>query len=51
VQFFEKKRRKGGLGWFGGGKGEEEICWEVWMLEITLATPRTEAGRSSCHPL
>ncbi|KAI9881332.1 MAG: hypothetical protein M1830_003339 [Pleopsidium flavum] len=46
VQFFEKKRRKGGLGWFGGGKGEEEICWEVWMLEITLATPRTEAERA-----
>ena len=45
MQFFEKKRRKGGLGWFGGGKGDEEICWEVWMLEITLATPRTEAGK------
>jgi len=44
VQFFEKKRRRGGLGWFGGGKAEEEVCWEVWMLEITLATPRTEAG-------
>jgi len=45
VQFFEKKRRRGGLGWFGGGKAEEEVCWEVWMLEITLATPRTEAGK------
>lgn len=45
VQFFEKKRRKGGgLGWFGGGKGEEEVCWEVWMVEVTLAMPRTEAG-------
>ena len=44
VQFFEKKRRKGGgLGWFGG-KGEEEVCWEVWMVEVTLAMPRTEAG-------
>lgn len=46
VQFFEKKRRKGGgLGWFGGGKGEEEVCWEVWMVEVTLAMPRTEAGK------
>ena len=47
VQFFEKRRRKGGggLGWFGGGgRGEEEVCWEVWRLEVTLATPRTEAG-------
>ena len=46
VQFFEKRRRKaGGLGWFtGAGKAEEEVCWEIWCLEITLATPRTEAG-------
>lgn len=33
------------MGWFGGGgRGEEEVCWEVWRLEITLATPRTESG-------
>ena len=46
VRFFEKKRRKagGGLGWFTGTKGEEEICWERWSLEVTLATPKTEAG-------
>ena len=47
VQFFEKKRRKGGgLGWFtGGAKGDEEVCWESWCLEVTLATPKTEIGR------
>jgi hypothetical protein len=47
VQFFEKRRRKSGL-WFGGlgGKGEEEICWEIWSVEVTLATPRTEQGES-----
>ena len=46
IQFFEKRRRKaGGLGWFtGGGKAEEEICWEIWRLEVTLATPKTETG-------
>lgn len=47
VQFFEKKRRKagGGLGWFtGGAKGDEEVCWERWMLEVTLATPKSETG-------
>ena len=45
VQFFEKRRKKGGgLGWFSGGKAEEEICWEIWRLEITLATPKTELG-------
>lgn len=47
VQFFEKRRRKGGgLGWFtGAGKAEEEVCWEIWCLEVTIATPRTEAER------
>ncbi|KAL8670837.1 MAG: hypothetical protein Q9168_004637 [Polycauliona sp. 1 TL-2023] len=46
VRFFEKRRRKGGLGgWFTGtAKNEEDICWEVWKLKITLTTPRTEAG-------
>jgi autophagy-related protein 101 len=39
VQFFEKKRRKA---WFA--KGEEEVCWEQWTLDVTLATPRTESG-------
>jgi len=48
VQFFEKRRRKaGGLGWFtGGAKQEEEICWEKWRLEVTLATPKTESERT-----
>lgn len=45
VEFFEKKRRRSGL-WFGGlaGKGEEEVCWEIWTLDVTIATPRTESG-------
>ncbi|MCJ1289953.1 hypothetical protein MMC34_001487 [Xylographa carneopallida] len=48
VQFFERRRRKaGGLGWFTGGtKTEEEICWEIWRLEVTLATPKTETERT-----
>ncbi|RFU35846.1 hypothetical protein B7463_g451, partial [Scytalidium lignicola] len=41
VQFFEKKRRKA---WFT--KGEEEVCWEQWTLDVTLATPRTESQRA-----
>jgi hypothetical protein len=44
VQFFEKKRRKA---WFM--KGEEEVCWEQWTLDVTLATPRTESGMCSCY--
>ncbi|KAL2787313.1 DUF1649-domain-containing protein [Aspergillus germanicus] len=47
VEFYEKKRRRSGM-WFPGlaGKGEEEICWEVWNLEVTIATPRTESERA-----
>lgn len=41
VQFFEKKRRKA----WGFMKQEEEVCWEQWTLDVTLATPRTETGR------
>ena len=41
VQFFEKKRRKG-MTWFA--KGDDTVCWEVWTLDVTLATPRTENG-------
>ncbi|KAL8878551.1 MAG: hypothetical protein Q9198_003662 [Flavoplaca austrocitrina] len=46
LRFFEKRRRKGGLGgWLTGtAKAEEEICWEVWKLKITLTSPRTETG-------
>lgn len=48
VEFYEKKRRRPGM-WFGGlagmtGKGEEEVCWEIWTLDVTIATPRTESG-------
>ncbi|CAG8952045.1 hypothetical protein HYALB_00004445 [Hymenoscyphus albidus] len=42
VQFFEKKRRKG---WFNN-KAEEEVCWEEWTLDVTLATPKTETERA-----
>ena len=41
VQFFEKKRRKG-MTWFA--KGDDTVCWEIWTLDVTLATPRTENG-------
>lgn len=47
VDFFEKRRRKagGGLGWFGGTRADEDVLWEKWKLEVTLATPRTEDGQ------
>ncbi|KKK17971.1 hypothetical protein P175DRAFT_0553996 [Aspergillus ochraceoroseus IBT 24754] len=47
VEFYEKKRRRSGI-WFSGlaGKAEEEVCWEVWNLDVTIATPRTESERA-----
>ncbi|KAI4260235.1 MAG: hypothetical protein LQ352_000356 [Teloschistes flavicans] len=48
VRFYEKRRRKAsGLGgWLTGtGKSDDEVCWEVWKLKITLTTPRTETER------
>ena len=42
VQFFEKRRRKA---WFS--KAEDEVCWEQWTLDVTLATPKTESGMFS----
>ncbi|KAL4883283.1 DUF1649-domain-containing protein [Aspergillus karnatakaensis] len=47
VEFYEKKRRRSGI-WFPNltGKGDEEVCWEVWNLDVTIATPRTESERA-----
>merc|ERR1711939_243875 len=44
VQFFEKKRRKA---WFT--KGEEEVCWEQWTLDVTLATRGLRVNREKDH--
>lgn len=45
VEFYEKKRSRS-KHWFGGlaGAGEEEVCWEIWTLDVTIATPKTESG-------
>lgn len=41
IQFFEKRRRKT---YFSFGKADEDVCWEQWTLDVTIATPRTETG-------
>lgn len=48
VLFFEKRRKKAtgyGMGGFFGGKSQqdEQLCWEQWLLDVTLARPRNEA--------
>lgn len=49
VRFLERKRRKGWI-----GRGEDEVCWEVWTVKVTVAEPKTENGELSLvpyHPL
>ncbi|KAI9766827.1 MAG: hypothetical protein M1840_006303 [Geoglossum simile] len=41
VQFYEKRRRKTWL----RAAAEEEVCWEQWTIDVTLATPKTESER------
>ncbi|KAF3925545.1 hypothetical protein ABW21_db0201535 [Orbilia brochopaga] len=41
VSFFEKKQKR--KAWFS--TKDEEVCWESWLLDITLLYPRTEAQR------
>jgi len=39
LQFSERKRRKN---WYGG-KADEDLVWERWILDVTLASPRSES--------
>lgn len=39
VQFLEKKRKKSG--WFIA-KADEEAVWEVWVLNVTVTSARSE---------
>ncbi|RKP13687.1 hypothetical protein BJ684DRAFT_15938 [Piptocephalis cylindrospora] len=41
VFFFEKKHRSA---WFG--KSDTDVCWEQWLLTITVSWPVTEKDRS-----
>lgn len=34
----------GGVGGAATVMNEEEVCWEVWTVDVTIATPRTESG-------
>ena len=40
VQFFERRTAKR---WFSS-KAEQEVCWEQWIINVTLVRPRTDAG-------
>jgi len=42
VQFYEK-RQKPRISSYFFGKAEEDVCWEQWTIDVTLARPRTEA--------
>ncbi|EGC48925.1 DUF1649 domain-containing protein [Histoplasma capsulatum var. duboisii H88] len=36
----------GGIGGGATGMNEEEVCWEVWTVDVTIAMPRTESDRT-----
>lgn len=42
VEFYERRPKKA---WFS--KAEEKVCWEQWVLSVTLVNPRTDSGTSS----
>ncbi|PWW72694.1 DUF1649-domain-containing protein [Tuber magnatum] len=40
VEFYERRPKKN---WFS--KAEEKVCWEQWVLSVTVVSARTDAGR------
>jgi autophagy-related protein 101 len=45
VEFYERRPKKA---WFS--KAEEKVCWEQWVLNVTLVTIKTDSGRITFHP-
>jgi len=44
VQFYEKRQKPRISSYFFGGRSvEEEVCWEQWTIDVTLAQPKTHA--------
>ncbi|KAL1888175.1 hypothetical protein Cpir12675_006269 [Ceratocystis pirilliformis] len=41
IQFFERRRR---TGWIP--RADEEVCWESWILKVSLAQPRNDNDRA-----
>lgn len=39
VEFYERRSKNS---WFS--KAEEKVCWEQWVLNVTLINPRTDSG-------
>lgn len=45
VQFFERRTAAKRINiWFASSKAEQEVCWEQWVIKVTLVSPRTDAG-------
>ena len=45
MRFLERKRRKAWI-----VRGEEEVCWEVWTVKVTVAEPKTDNGELNISP-
>lgn len=52
VQFFERRTTAKRINIWFAPKAEQEVCWEQWVINVTLVNPRTDAGmftiRLSC---
>lgn len=46
VNFLERRRKKG---WFGACADDDQI-WETWILQVNVASPRSEPGMMLLMP-
>ncbi|KAF8472452.1 autophagy-related protein [Kalaharituber pfeilii] len=45
VQFFERRTPAKRINIWFAPKAEQEVCWEQWIIKVTLVTPRTDSDR------
>lgn len=46
VQFFERRATTKRMNIWFASKAEQEVCWEQWVINVTLVNPRTDAERA-----
>lgn len=46
VQFFERRTAAKRINIWFASKAEQEVCWEQWVIKVTLLYPRTDAERA-----
>jgi len=46
VQFFERRTAAKRINIWFAPKAEQEVCWEQWVIKVTLVKPRTDTERA-----